>query len=109
MNTKTTATRLVLDTTNQLLEIDWADGHHSTYSLDGVRRACPCVTCQGGHAHMGSLPDPEVFTLPALMRWEKVRIEPVGSYAVRFIWDDGHDTGIYTWERLRRMCPSNYV
>jgi DUF971 family protein len=34
-----------------------------------------------------------------------VRLFPVGNYAVRFIWDDGHDSGMYSWDRLRQMCP----
>jgi DUF971 family protein len=32
------------------------------------------------------------------------RIEPVGNYAVRLYFDDGHDTGLYSWEELRRFC-----
>ena len=32
-----------------------------------------------------------------------VAIEPVGSYAVRLCFDDGHDTGLYTWEELHRL------
>lgn len=55
---------------------------------------------------MGRLPDPEIFLVPSLMEWRDVRVEPVGSYALRFRWDDGHDQGIYTWERLRAICPA---
>lgn len=54
---------------------------------------------------MGQLPDPELFLVPSLMRWNDVKIEPVGGYAIKFTWDDGHDAGIYTWERLRVTCP----
>jgi DUF971 family protein len=32
-------------------------------------------------------------------------VEPVGNYALRFRWSDGHDTGIYTFDFLRRLCP----
>jgi len=32
------------------------------------------------------------------------RIEPVGNYAVRLYFDDGHDTGLYSWEELHRFC-----
>ena len=32
------------------------------------------------------------------------RIEPVGNYAVRLYFDDGHDTGLYSWEELCRFC-----
>jgi DUF971 family protein len=30
-------------------------------------------------------------------------VEPVGSYALRIYWNDGHNTGIYTWEFLREL------
>jgi DUF971 family protein len=32
-------------------------------------------------------------------------VEPVGSYALQFIWGDGHSTGIYSWDWLRAACP----
>ena len=32
-------------------------------------------------------------------------IEYVGRYALRFRWSDGHDTGLYPWDLLRRLCP----
>jgi DUF971 family protein len=35
------------------------------------------------------------------------RIEPVGNYAVRLYFDDGHDTGLYSWEELHRFCLNN--
>jgi len=31
-------------------------------------------------------------------------IEPVGNYAIKLVFDDGHDSGIYTWELLREFC-----
>lgn len=30
--------------------------------------------------------------------------EPIGNYAMRFTWADGHQEGIYTWEHLRSLC-----
>ena len=33
------------------------------------------------------------------------RITPVGRYAITILWSDGHDTGIYSFETLRRLCP----
>ena len=35
------------------------------------------------------------------------RIEPVGNYAVRLYFDDGHDTGLYSWQELQRFCEHN--
>jgi DUF971 family protein len=104
MQRSSSARRILVDGEAQVLTISWQDGHESVYPLDGLRRACPCASCVG-HENMGKLPDPVVFRLPALMRWEKLRLEAVGNYAVRMTWDDGHNTGIYTWERLRSMCP----
>jgi len=37
------------------------------------------------------------------------RIEPVGNYAVRLYFDDGHDTGLYSFEELRRFCLHSEV
>jgi DUF971 family protein len=33
-----------------------------------------------------------------------VEITPVGKYAMKFKWSDGHESGIYSWEYLRRVC-----
>jgi DUF971 family protein len=33
------------------------------------------------------------------------QVEPVGKYAIRFTWNDGHQHGIYSWEFLREHCP----
>lgn len=101
----TRAKKITVDIASQNLSIEWTDGHMSVYPLDALRRTCPCATCSGGHENMGQLPDPELFQVPALMRWNEVHIEPVGSYGLRFTWDDGHDAGIYTWDRLRATCP----
>ena len=104
MQRSSSARRLLVDVEAQVLTVSWQDGHESVYPLDSLRRACPCASCVG-HENMGKLPDPVIFRLPALMRWERLRLEAVGNYAVRMTWDDGHNTGIYTWERLRTMCP----
>lgn len=104
MDPTTTARRVLLDAEAQTLTITWRDGHVTAFPLDGLRRACPCAACRG-HETMQSLPDPALFRLPSLMRWNAVRIEPAGSIGLRLHWDDGHNTGIYSWERLRAMCP----
>ncbi len=33
------------------------------------------------------------------------QVEPVGNYAVRIVWSDGHSSGIYSFEHLRSVCP----
>ena len=94
--------QVALDASAQTLSVHWADGHTSTYPLDGLRRACPCAHCQG---HGGDAPGPEVFDAPPEREWTDVRAETVGGYALRLRWDDGHDTGLYRWTYLRALCP----
>jgi DUF971 family protein len=100
-------TAITLDRTHRLLIISWDEGHRSEYPLAGLREACPCAECRGGHANMGGPPDPNVFSVPLspAKSYEVIRIVPVGNYALTPEWADGHHTGIYTWAYLRGLCP----
>lgn len=89
------------------IKIDWRDGHHSDYPLAYLRDECPCATCTGAHGtepQRSSYSKPEIFPMfkPAL-RMDSV--EAVGSYAVRVYWNDGHNSGIYSFDHLRAICP----
>jgi DUF971 family protein len=87
--------------------IQWSDEHNSTYSFGLLRAACPCASCRGGHENMRPEPDPEVFTrsLEDSPETHLINIREVGTYAVSFAWEDGHDFGIYNWHYLRALCP----
>lgn len=91
-----------------LLLIDWEDGHHSEYPLAGLRAACPCAECRGGHEQMGKRGSPEMLEIPLATTGstELDRMEGVGNYALQLVWKDGHRYGIYTWEYLRELSPS---
>jgi len=90
------------------IEIDWKDGHHSSYSVALLRDECPCATCTGAH---GTVPQKTDFSAPkSPFQMYKpgpkmLQVEPVGSYAVRIHWNDGHSSGIYSWDHLRDICP----
>ena len=91
------------------IRIDWKDSHHSAYPLGWLRDHCPCATCTGAHGNAPeksnySAPSPSPFQMfkPALTM---LSAETVGNYAVRIHWSDGHNTGIYSWEHLRTICP----
>lgn len=89
----------------EALHVEWPDGHHSVYPLDGLRAVCPCVECAGGHAGMGRPVNPREL-LEAPQEGIGIRgMEEVGNYAVQFLWTDGHSTGIYSWQFLRQICP----
>ena len=87
------------------VKIDWRDGHHSEYDLTYLRENCPCASCSGAHG-TPSLQEKEEGPFPLYKPAPKiVSVEPVGNYAVRIVWNDGHSTGIYSYEHLRLICP----
>ncbi|MBI3973131.1 MAG: DUF971 domain-containing protein [Chloroflexi bacterium] len=88
------------DNARQRLEITWADGKESAYDYEFLRWHCPCATCAGemgipGHLQFVTELRPEQYQLAS--------IELVGHYALRPTWADGHDTGIYAFDRLRAL------
>ncbi len=92
------------------MEIDWKDGHKSAYTFPWLRDACPCATCNEEREQTGrkagAPPRPKPGALPMYKDPARpVEITPVGRYAIAFKWNDGHSTGIYSWEYLRRECP----
>lgn len=91
------------------IKIDWKDGHHSDYPLAWLRDECPCATCTGAH---GTEPAKSNYSAPAASPFQMYKptlkmlsVEQVGSYAIRIDWNDGHNSGIYSWEHFRRICP----
>jgi DUF971 family protein len=96
------------DKEKAFLEIEWNDGTTCQYPLSHLREACPCVECRGGHQYMGMKYAPDnLLTLTPARSYDVLEILPVGNYAIQPVWDDGHDTGIYTWEYLRHICPDD--
>jgi len=88
------------------LAIKWEDGSESFISLEKLRRACPCAGCKGEMDVMGNLyKGPERPLTSAAFRL--VRLERVGTYALQPLWGDGHATGIYSFEYLRRAAEAD--
>ena len=86
------------------IKIDWKDGHHSDYGLTYLRDKCPCATCSGSHGTPPRQPEadnPFQMFKPAL---KMLGVEPVGNYAIRINWSDGHNSGIYSYDYFRRIC-----
>lgn len=97
---------ITLNKPERKLVIRWQDGAVCDYPLSHLREACPCVECRGGHENMGRQSDPDhILVLSPARSYAIERIEFVGTYALQPFWDDGHHTGIYTFEYLRRLCP----
>ena len=97
---------ITLNKTENYLEITWSDDQMCRYPLAHLREACPCVECRGGHKNMGKAFDPDdILTLIPKRSYTVDSINMIGNYAIQPIWDDGHSTGIYTWDYLRHLCP----
>jgi DUF971 family protein len=90
------------------IQIDWKDGHHSDYGLVWLRDKCPCASCTGAHGteprkpETGTPATPFPMFKPAL---KMLAVEAVGNYAIRINWSDGHNSGIYSYEHFRSICP----
>jgi DUF971 family protein len=99
----------VMKTEGTGVEIDWRDGHRSAWNFAWLRNACPCATCHEEREHDGrapGIPKPKPVTLLPLYETpvRPLEVTPVGKYALRFKWSDGHESGIYSWDYLRRVC-----
>jgi DUF971 family protein len=82
-----------------VLGILWNDGHKSVYPVRYLRQQCPCAACVDEWTGQRRLKGEDV---PLLIMLQD--IQPVGRYALQFRWSDGHDTGIYSYSLLRRLC-----
>jgi DUF971 family protein len=106
MTTTVRPTAITLNKTDGYLQIIWNDNQVCQYPLSEFREACPCVECRGGHQFMGREHEPDnLLKLIPKRSYTMSRLDMVGNYAVQPTWDDGHHTGIYTWDYLRRLCP----
>jgi DUF971 family protein len=83
--------------------VKWSDGQESYFTLEELRRACPCAGCKGETDVMGNL-----HRLPAKplspASFQLRSISSVGSYAVQFLWGDGHNSGIFSFDYLRALA-----
>ncbi|HUN66126.1 MAG TPA: DUF971 domain-containing protein [Bacteroidota bacterium] len=85
------------------LSLRWDDGHAGVSTLVRLRDGCPCAECSGETVLLRTYVPPAPDTT-APGRYDLVRLDPVGAYALQFTWGDGHGSGIYTWEYLRSLC-----
>jgi DUF971 family protein len=84
------------------LVIQWNDGHRAVYAWSHLRQECPCAACR---EERQKPPDPFRVLKPSeLVPLRPLAMAPVGRYAYKITWSDGHDSGIYTLEHLRALC-----
>ncbi|MCE2504579.1 MAG: DUF971 domain-containing protein [Chlorobi bacterium] len=88
------------------LRLVWPDERTSDLSMKFLRQECPCAHCKG-ETILGKHYQP--LTLPTYVEgmYELADVEPVGTYAIKITWKDGHATGIYTWEYLQLLSAKS--
>jgi DUF971 family protein len=94
------------------LEIRWSTGETIFLPGESLRRNCPCATCQelrGDLSHAKPLAPKKASLLRVVESTVEEatgisRVWPVGNYALGMQWSDGHDTGIFSFDLLRRLC-----
>ena len=92
-----TPTEIRLNRAERSLAVSFADGARHEYPAEYLRVESPSAEVQG-HG-------PGERRIPGGKRHVGIRaVEPVGNYAVRILFDDGHDTGIYSWDLLHRLA-----
>ena len=82
------------------VHVEWNDGHISEYGAKELRVNCGCAQCIEEWTRRKLLDPASVSS--------DIRAEDqmtIGNYAVQFLWSDGHFTGIYPFDHLRRLCP----
>ncbi len=92
---------IALKNDEDLLVIEWSDGAKHTIRWSRLRESCPCATCRAKRTE-----SPEL--LPILNPEEAQHVKPtsmspMGNYAYNIAFNDGHNTGIYSFELLRAL------
>ncbi|MEX1059509.1 MAG: DUF971 domain-containing protein [Methyloceanibacter sp.] len=89
-------TELRLDKEKRVLTVTFDDGRSFALPAELLRVLSPSAEVQG-HS------EAQRVTVAGKKAVAIVRLEPVGNYAVRIVFDDGHDTGLFVWEYLREL------
>ena len=84
------------------LAVKWDDGTETFLPLEALRRHCSCSGCMGEGDIMGHLYKNSEKPLTA-EAFRLVRIANVGGYALQPVWGDGHSTGLFSYEYLKRV------
>lgn len=78
----------------------YADGEVVTFEVTELRLGCPCATCRA-FGERGEIPWPRPGS-PTPLTIDDAAFH--GAWGINIVWNDGHSTGIYTFEYLRRWA-----
>jgi DUF971 family protein len=86
------------------LLIEWNDSIRHQFTWAVLRKNCPCAGCRAERDKPAPLLP--IITIEQAQPPKPTSIVPVGRYAYQFHWNDGHESGIYTFEMLRQLGES---
>ncbi len=81
-----------------VIRIEWNDGTENVYDPRNLRFMCPCASCVNENSGERML---DLKKISPDIR--AIAIHPVGRYALQIVWSDGHSTGLYGFDALRRL------
>ena len=81
------------------LHIEWDDGRQCRYPHRVLRGRCPCASCVNEMTGKRMVSTKDVAEGVEALDWMTV-----GRYAIQVLWSDAHQTGIYPYEMLHRLC-----
>ena len=94
-----------IQTIGDELAIKWDDDKESFIKLELLRRACPCAGCKGEMDIFGNLyKNPDKPLGPNSIQLRKLGY--VGGYALQPVWADGHSSGLFSYEYLRKIADA---
>lgn len=86
----------------ETLYVKWDDESESNINIKYLRDQCPCAGCQGETILLKTYrPAKPETNKPG--RYNIANIQQVGTYAVQIAFKDGHNTGIYTYDYLKKL------
>ena len=88
-------TQITLKKADRTLEVAFDDGQVWRLPFEYLRTHSPSAEVQGHGGPMQLVLGKEEVRI--------LRVEPVGQYAVRLVFDDGHDSGLFTWKYLYEL------
>ncbi len=100
MNTPPKPTSIQLHSRSRQLELRYEGGQTYRLSCEYLRVSSPSAEV------MGHGPGQEVLQTGKL-KVGITAINPVGNYALQLVFDDGHDTGLYSWTYLHELCTEH--
>ncbi len=95
-----TPTRITVAKDKQSIEVQFSDSHSHSFTAEILRVLSPSAEVQG-HS------EAERKLVGGKKNVSVSNIEPVGNYAIRIIFSDGHDTGLFSWAFLAELA-ANY-